>query len=222
MAEQFQTSFIPKKTDTPAKKIAAARGGLLTGIAIFLFVVALGGAGGVFLYERFLEASVEQKKLDLERAREAFEPALIQELAKLDGRIETGRTLLRTHIAPSAIFTLLEQLTLENVRYNSFAYSFNEDGVTVTMEGEARGFSAVALQSDVFGDNDVIEDPIFGGLNINQRGNISFTFNAGVDPSLIAHTPVEPLPVDEPAPEMVEPEDEEEGGIFSGFGGSEE
>ncbi|MEK7579419.1 MAG: hypothetical protein AAB460_02740 [Patescibacteria group bacterium] len=188
MAQEFQTSFIPKKTfeGTPVHTKVGI-GGILSIIAASLFVLSLLISGGVFLYERFLETSLTRKKETLEQAKKAFEPELIRELSRLDARLSLAGDLLDAHVAPSGMFDLLEDLTLETVRFTSFGYGIEEGGVRVTLQGEARSFASVALQSDEFAKNRSVRDPIFSGLTLDERGDVEFTVSALVDPKVLSY-----------------------------------
>lgn len=190
MADQFQTSFIPKKTYDvgPApKKPQSSIAGILSFIGIILFVLSLVTAGGTFLYERYLETSLVRKQESLERAKSAFEPELIRELSRLDDKFVIGQRLLDEHIAPSAIFDLLEDLTVESVRFTSFSYSVSEEGIRINLDGQARSFAAVALQSDEFGKSRSLRQPEFTGLALDARGDVVFDVTALVDARLVSY-----------------------------------
>lgn len=186
MEPKFKTSFIPKKTlakgvpgGKRAKGSAAGFFMLTTGILAALTVLL---AVGVFLYQQYLIGSIERKSETLERARAAFEPALIQELVRLDKRIDVGQTLLENHIAPSAFFSALEEETLPSVRYTRLSLTESSDGQFIlAMQGEARNFNSVALQADAFGRTRVVKDPIFSGLNIDEIGRVVFELDAYLD-----------------------------------------
>lgn len=191
MAQEFQTSFIPKKTfdvGAPARPSSSTTlSSVLSFIAVAIFVLSLLGAAGIFLYGRFLVSSIESKKESLERAKNAFEPELIRELSRLDAKLRISQDLLNEHLAPSGIFNLLEGITLETVRFTNMSYSIGEDGVALVLQGEARSFASVALQSDEFGKNRSIMSPAFSGLTLDERGNVEFTVNAIIDPTTLSY-----------------------------------
>jgi hypothetical protein len=111
----------------------------------------------------------------LERSRAAFEPATIKDLARLNTRIETGKTLLAEHIALSALFDDLESRVLSSVRFTDFTYdTVSPERVLLSAQGEALSFNAVALQSSNFSKSQIIREPIFSNVNIGQTGNITF------------------------------------------------
>lgn len=190
MAEQFQTSFIPKKTfdvGAPTKQTPSSVAGIISFVAVILFVLSAVSAVGVFFYERFLIASIANKQETLERAKSAFEPELIRELSRLDDKFAIGRRLLDEHVAPSGVLDLLEDITLATVRYNSFAYLVDEIGPRITLQGTGRTFSSIALQSDEFARNRSLREPVFSGLDLDERGNVSFSATALIDPVLVSY-----------------------------------
>lgn len=190
MAEQFQTSFIPKKTFDvgPVPKAAASSvSGVISFIAVILLVLSVVSAAGVFLYERFLLTSIKNKEETLERAKSAFEPELIRELSRIDAKFTIGEQLLDSHVAPSGLLDLLEDVTLETVRFTGFSYLSDSEGLRMTLQGEARSFASVALQSDELGRNRSLRETAFTDLTLDERGNVQFTVSAIIDPALVSY-----------------------------------
>lgn len=189
MEPKFRTSFIPKKTLATSSSIKKKSGGPLGVVMLLTLVVALGAvvlSVGVFLYQQILETNITRKTETLERARAAFEPALIEELVRIDSRTEAAALILNQHIAPSILFKALEDITLKSVQFKDFSLTrVSDDKMTLSMKGVANDFRGVALQADVFGKSKLIRDPIFSNLNIDQGGNAVFDLSAFVDTSFI-------------------------------------
>ena len=189
MEPKFQTSFIPKKpvAVTPQRKKKSSSG-VFSLIALILFLSALASSVGAFLYQQYLVQSIERKEVSLERARSAFEPALIKEMSRLDARMLSAQEILNKHTALSAFFELLESTTLKTVQFDDFGYSVDAEGkMLISMKGKALSFASVALQSDSFGDSTLIQEPIFSGLNLDTKGNVVFDFSAILDPSIVSY-----------------------------------
>ena len=195
MEPKFKTSFIPKqaltdqteKTSAPVSRPRKSR----SMASVFSFIVLVGAIAlsvAVFAYNQYLEQSIAQKSEMLQRAREAFQPALIRELERLDQRIESAEQLLADHTAPSGLFTLLEATTLKSVRFNNLSFRVEGQNVAITLEGAALNFDAVALQSDVFGSNRFIKDPIVSGLDVSTDNLITFNVDATVDSRFLSYT----------------------------------
>ncbi len=192
MQERVRTSFIPKTSLEVEHKKTARQGSFafVNIIATIILLASMIGAGGMFAFRQFVEQSIVRKGESLERARAAFEPKTIEELARIDSRLTLGKSLLSTHLAPSYLLEEIEAITLESVRFRDFAFAESTPGVyTVSMAGEAKSFNALALQSDAFGLSDMFQEPIFDGLNINEAGNVVFTFEAAVDVELMRYRP---------------------------------
>lgn len=183
------TSFIPKKSLTaPVRKARGSSIGVFFLFTLVIFIGAIALAVGVFLYQQFIIKSIEQKSASLARASAAFEPSIIQEISRLDIRINSAKEILSDHKAISSFFGLLEALTLESVRFENLEYRTDEGGKTnISMRGRARNFSSVALQSDIFGQNKFIQEPIFSDLNLDKKGGVVFSFSAFIDPRLISY-----------------------------------
>ncbi len=186
MEERVKTSFIPKASlkverEKPKGSDSIA---LVNTIAGVIMVIILVISAGVFLFHAYTLQSIASKKQSLQVSREAFQPATIKELSRLNTRIETGKMLLQGHTALSLLFDDLEARTLASVRFSNFSFDATSPGkMGLTMDGHAASFNAVALQSDEFSKSDVITDPIFTNVNINLGGNVSFNFTAIIDGS---------------------------------------
>jgi len=199
MESNIKSSFIPDKMPASqsaanyAQKSSGSSGGagdIFILIAIVALAASLALAAGVFLYDRFLDANVQKKSEQLERARKAFEPQLIQELVRLDSRLQAADSVLANHLAPSELFNLLEELTLQSVSYDSLNYSLGEDsGITIKLKGKSHSVNGVALQASVFGQHNAISNPIFSDLDLVKDG-VSFQVSANVNPSALRYTTV--------------------------------
>jgi hypothetical protein len=186
-----QTSFIPKKPLTPIASVSHSSSvsfsffGL---IAILIFAISILSAGGVMAWKYILEKKQVGYIADLEAAKEAFDPALIQELKSVSMKLTTAKELLNSHAAVSEFFSVLGDATLKSVRFKNFRFSNSGKDLKVTMSGEAESFSSIAKQSDVFGANKKLKDPILSSLALEQNGNVSFDFTAAVEPAILSYS----------------------------------
>lgn len=221
MQERVKTSFIPKqslKVDRAPRRSGGGSMGIVNIVAVFILVLSLIGSAGVFLYEQFLKTSISSKRESLERARAAFEPATIKELARLNTRLSVGQQLLNAHMSYSRVFDEIELLTLQNVRFSEFNLSEVEPGVMgVAMKGSATSFNTLALQADAFGRSRVIQNPIFSDFNVDQFGAVIFSFVGTLNQSELAYTPrgsapqaapTAPAPAQEAPPSAAEQNEE--------------
>lgn len=214
MAEEFKTSFIPKKgTETTRRRRKHALS-VFTLAGFVVFFAAVLAAGSMFLYEQLLEQSIESKRQQIIEIRESLEPSLIRELIRLDERLTIGTQLLNNHVAVSSLFEHLEDITLETVRFERFELSIpksSSGGVDIELGlgGSAIGFSAVALQSDEFAESTYLESPLFSNFVITDTGDVTFAASAVVNKALLkyeANTEALPVPEIEDESEATEEE----------------
>ncbi len=182
-----QASFIPKRS------LDAARGGgggvfdgLLFFITLFLFIVSLAAAGGAFAYKNYIQNAIAQQSDSLQKAEAAFDPGAIEDLVRIDARINNAALLLQKHVAPSGLFAFLADQTLQTVQFTSLTYDLQSDGsAKITLAGVANSFSSVALQSDQFNADKVLKNVVFSGIAVDSTGHISFNVSATVDASVL-------------------------------------
>ena len=190
MESGIQSSFIPH--DATEGIIKSARpyksGGLpefLLLISIVLLVASGALGAGVFLYKQYLETASKSKFAQLERAKSAFEPALIQQLTRLDDRMHAGAVILGSHLAPSIYFDALQQATLSTISFSNLTLDAGDgQHVSVHMSGIAQSVNSIALQAQIFGKNAIITSPIFSGIDREQDG-VHFNLSALINPSAI-------------------------------------
>ncbi len=188
MEPEFKTSFIPKKTLTTTRRARGAVVGLFFVLSLILLLGAVLLSIGVFVYRTYLERSNEAKLGELEAAREAVDPDLIRELERLDIRLKTSQNLLSEHRALSSFFDFLEKTTLQTVQFESFTYAeLSASEIAVTMDGKAKSFTSLALQSDAFAQSGVVHSPLFSNLDLDDTGNVTFEFTGVVDSSAVRY-----------------------------------
>ena len=185
MESKITSSFIPTDTVRRSPSGPSYKSGgfdllLLGGIILFVASVAL--AIGVFLYLQFQQASLGSKSEQLQRAQEAFEPALIAELTRLDDRMIAAERILQQHIAPSELFRILEDLTLTTISLSSLNFQASSGaGMEIALTGVARSVNSIALQADLYGKHVAITSPIFSNINRDANG-VLFDVSATLNP----------------------------------------
>ncbi len=185
-------SFIPHDTSVtrPSSRSGGGLNDLLLLVAIVIFVASAALAVGVFLYGQYLVTENTAKLTQLERAKAGFQPALIQQLTRLDDRMHAADRVLSGHIAPSLFFQALEQATLQTVSFKTLDFQAAENQtLTVKMAGVAESVNSIALQADLFSKNGVITNPIFSNI-ARQPDGVHFNLTAAVNPSAISYAGV--------------------------------
>ena len=160
---------------------------LLAYLALVIFSISVLLALVMFGYKFYLKYSIAKMGVDLENARATLQPEIIRELTRLDNRIISSQELIAQHKILSPLFEFLEISTPKTVRFSDFRYSMTPQGLELSMTGEARGYAALALQSDIFNKSQYFKDSIFSNLKLNTKGDVIFSFRAVVDPSLVSY-----------------------------------
>ena len=193
MEPKFQNAFIPKRPVVTAQSKVATTSrrrkhtffGILTTL---VFIAALVATGGVFGYTKFLENDIFQKDLLLQEERNALEPELIDELAIVDAQLQIAEDVLSDHLAPSRFFEHLESMTLQKVQFGSFSYNAGPGSMPqISISGIAPDYETVALQSDIFAQDESINQALFSGLNLTEEGDVSFEVSAEVSNRLTSY-----------------------------------
>lgn len=193
MESNIKSSFIP---DDAAQLGRASKAALSTGggglfdvtalLATVLLVTSLALGVGVFLYVQLLQSSLASKREQLVRAQEAFEPTLIQELTRLDDRMQAAQEVLNKHTAPSLMFDFLEEITLSTVSYKNFTFTAEGDTPEIKMQGVAQSVNSIALQADLLGKHTGVSSPIFSNITRDTDG-VRFDLVATVIPASIRY-----------------------------------
>ena len=180
------TSFVPRQPTSPQLHRARPAQGLLYYVAIFVMVVALLGAGGTFAYAKFLETVSAAKEVTLKESEDKIDGEAVLGFTRLRSRILVANNLLDRHVVTSRFFEVLEDLTLQNVRFQSMQMSITEDRTAkIEMRGVARSFNALAAQSSKFAGEPNIRRAIFSGITVDKSGFVKFSLQAELTPKLV-------------------------------------
>jgi hypothetical protein len=193
MEPKFQSSFIPKGPVTSSTTVGIPTGrktkerSFFSFLAIVIFIISVLLALGMFGYKFYLKYRIETMSADLEKARVAIQPDIIRELTRLDNRIVSTKELISEHRVLTPLFEFLEISAPRTVRFTDFRYTTTDKDTVLTLKGEARGYAALALQADIFDKSQYFHNSIFSDLNLNTRGDVSFSLTASVDPNLVSY-----------------------------------
>ena len=188
MDPRFQTSFIPKKpiVSTPSRDASPIN--LFSLLATIVFIVAVALSGGVFFYKQLTSKQIVQNKTDFERAKNAFEPDIVNKIVRLDTRIETGKKLMESHVAVTPLFEFLSDVTLKTVRFKDFTFTYlAKDKIQVALKGQALSYASVALQADLLNAQKNLKNTIVSDMALETAGTVSFSVSTIVDPNLFSY-----------------------------------
>lgn len=185
----LKTSFIPKQSlEEQAPKRRPRTIGFFALLVIIVFFIVVGISVGVFVYRSIVKGTIKDMRTELASIRATFDPTRIEELRRLDLRIEMAKERLEAHTAPTLLFDLLQANTVVSVQYEDFKYETLEDlSAHLEMRGKARNFTSVALQSDAFGEDKNIIGPLFEELNPDESGFVNFSVDMLLDRAFLSY-----------------------------------
>ena len=190
MQPQFQSSFIPKKPVTDSAKVLGSTRksrNIISSLASLIFVLTIMAAGGLFVYEKFVDRQITDANKAIDDARVAFEADKIQDLINTSTRFTTIKELLDKHLAVSEILILLQELTLKNIKFDDFAFQNKSNERNISMTGEATSYNTVAKQSEVIKASGLVSAVAFSNFTLSDKGAVRFKFSGTVAPSLISY-----------------------------------
>ncbi len=191
---EFPASFIPKKTieESPIRRSSAD---FFTVVSTIVFLVSVLGLVGTILAEKYYKNNISKLDVTIQREDKAFDEKAIAELDSLSKRLAIVNDLLSKghHPLVSRIFILLENDTLKNVYYSTFSYKLDEINgvrrVVLKLDGQARDYASIAMQSEIFRASPFIIDHSFSGLE-NGKGGIVFSLVILVNPDIFKYEEV--------------------------------
>lgn len=209
ISPSIPTSFVPKQPVQPTRRPTSGGSNVLLIVSLVILALAIAASAAAFGYERYLMSVKERKAAELAMAQERVSEDTVEEFIRLRDRALAAETLLDEHVAVSQFFDVLENITLQAVRFTSLKLSIEDDRSTrIEMSGAARTFNALAVQSAAFASEKHIKRAIFSDISVNDGGSVSFLMTAELDPRLILMaaipTPLAPV-VEEEAEEIAAP-----------------
>jgi len=192
MDKEFKTTFIPKKQMSQGQSVGTSKRtrqtqSILGLLAVLLFITSLVSVAGVYLYKIRLATVVNNKIDSINIAEKSFEPGAVLELRKLDIRLRAATELLENHVTVVDFFETLGETTLPDIQYDGLDINFSESVPSVSTSGIARGYLAIAQQSDLFEENRFIQNAIFSDFSKGDGGKISFSLSFSINPELLVY-----------------------------------
>jgi hypothetical protein len=171
-------------------------------------------AGATYFYVGYAQKQLETAMQQLDSlGNNVNDQKNIKEIGEFDQKLKLASYLLKNHIAPSRIFSKLEELTKETVQFASFVYEYDPGfAATFTLDGVTGELSSVALQKI-----ELIEDEMFYEMRVDSintnasssastrsqaNSDVTFRIDGSLDISQFKYVVDEPLK----APDIMETE----------------
>jgi ABC-type multidrug transport system fused ATPase/permease subunit len=180
LSPSIPTSFVPKQPVTPGKHRSSGTSVLLI-ISFIIIGVSIACVAGVFFYSRGAELVAAQNNVN---------PATVASFVRLRDRFTAAETILSQHVALSQFFTVLNNITLQNVSYSSLLVTVADDRTaTIELTGEAKDFNTLAAESTAFASETDIKSAIFSDISVDKTTNdVKFTVDAVLQPGLVTES----------------------------------
>ena len=176
----------------------------------FLFFASLAVFGFVFWYKNNLNSQISELAPSLERAKEVLDKDFIKQAEDASNKISSAESIVSSHRRASNIFTLLEKLTYQEIRFEQFSYVYSPpsseqsgtnsssvapvDGgvvalpasVAIDLSGEATSYTALAKQAAILAKNETVEEVSFSNFSLTEKGGVNFSLKIKIDPSILS------------------------------------
>jgi hypothetical protein len=198
MEPVISTSFIPKRPVSTEPLVSSSHSGNSIGLlSLITVVIVIGTAAafaGVYIYQKTLTAQESSLQGSLSQAQNGLGSDFVTQMQRLSQRISGVKSLIQNHVVVSPIFAALQATTLQSVSYKTFTYRFTNNATTnakmveVDVTGTAKDYATLALQSDAFAQNNLIKNPVFSNLTVNdQTSGVDFKLIFTVDPTSLSY-----------------------------------
>jgi len=148
-----------------------------------IIIIGLAFSAGAFFLRAFQERQIEALRDRLAVLIDELDPVTVRAMDVFDKKLALASNLLDEHASPSKIFAFLAQTTLKDARFNSFAFSAKE--YTVALTTEAKGYSALINQLNLFRAQPSVETMEVGSISLGPGGEVRTSITLKVVPTLL-------------------------------------
>lgn len=177
-------SFIPKR-EPQFEPQSGQKLGLPGVFAFVLFLISLLIFGALYFYGRGVKTNINKMTQEVEKQKEEFDPALINELIYVSKNIEAAKIVVREHQVISPVFALLEENALPQTYFQKFGKNKN----SVSLEGEAQNYLEILKQVLILKTNPLVQEIKFSKLAKGGANKISFTLEIILKPEISSFKP---------------------------------
>lgn len=177
------TDGLIKQNPAEGLHIAPLLSSIILRVGVVVFVGTAVLSGGAFAYKQYLAKQIAGASQELDAAQKGFEESALRQSVDRDRKLQALADLLRGHLIPSNVFTILQENTLSQIRFVIFSYTAESRRIDLT--GESGSYSALAQQVRVFESLPSVERVDFGGLTLGEKGLLNFKMTLVFKPGLL-------------------------------------
>lgn len=151
---------------------------------------------GVFFYSGYAERQLNNAKAALQEESDVDNEKYIEEISLYQKKLSIATHLLDTHISPSHLFQILEDVTNETVQFKSLEFTYDPGfEMDLVVTGVTPEFASLALQEIKFQHDALFSDFVLTDIallaqesNVFAPKKVSFTVSGLFDKDLILYT----------------------------------
>lgn len=151
---------------------------------ILIFILSVSALVGLIFYKQYLTKQQDSLTQDIKKKEGEFNQTDIQEWARTAEAIDLAKQILANHKYISNAFTFVQKNTLPDVRYSKFL--FDAGNKKITLGAEAKSFTAMAQQRQIFISNPAIVSAAAGNFDLDKTGKVLFSVDLIFNPSLLS------------------------------------
>ncbi len=163
---------------------AFKKAGLWLTLSIILSVGAALVCFGLWGYKISLNNNKEELTQKLEDLQGERDLELEGNFIELKETIENFEEILSQRVYLSNVFGMLEDITLSQVKYESFTINLSDS--TLDLKTEATSYESLVKQVMAFREDSRIKEIIFSEATLEKGGFVGTTFNLEFEPSLLS------------------------------------
>ena len=178
-------------------------------VSLLVLVLVWGGYGGLYLYERSIQVSIDEKKTKLREFNDQFDRPLIARAQALEKKINTAGSIIKNHTTVFPIFEVFEQSTVSSAYISDFRFVDEENASTnasaleesgpgsdyvLSLTAVTPGFAAAAdLEEAFMSRTDIFTSvKLMSSALMPETGDVSVEFTIGVKPEFVTYGKVAP------------------------------
>src|SRR3989338_5039244 len=151
---------------------------------------------GVFFYAGYAERQLNSAKNALQEESDVDNEKYIEEISLYQKKLGIATHLLDTHIAPSHLFQILEEVTNDTVQFKSLEFTYDPGfEIDLVVTGVTPEFASLALQEIQLDHDALFSDFVLSDIsllaqetNVFAPKKVGFTVSGIFDKDLVLYT----------------------------------
>lgn len=158
MPDSPNSSFIPKRGPTPSRRGSPSkRLYLFTFVSYMLLFASLVAAGGMYLYNVYLDRQFANEVKLLSEEMQSFSVANMQKVLEFDSRLKQASSRFDNSVSVAAIFRAIESVTIDTVMLKSLDLTRSADEkYLLSASVQTDSFDSTIFQRDTYQQNQSI------------------------------------------------------------------